>query len=129
MGGTRTSTPRYLGAVRPVAELVAEPLHAGSLAGADRVGEARGDGLRIVRIGVWTRGGRLVRARFRATTCASLVAYAEAACALLEAGVAPPRLGAALRGAVAGVHRDHLDRADLVEAAARAALPRGPEHA
>ncbi len=107
---------------RTVAECVDAPAHAGSLAGAARVGEAAGDG-RVVRVGVWRDGGAL-RARFRASTCASLIAYAEAACAALEVGA---RADAdALRAAVLGVHPRHLDRADLVAAAVRAALSRGP---
>ncbi|BDG01032.1 iron-sulfur cluster assembly scaffold protein [Anaeromyxobacter oryzae] len=112
---------------RPVAELVAEPRHAGAVAGADALGEASGGDRLLVRIGVWTGAdGRVTRARFRATTCASLIAYAEAACALLEGGRAPDALGAdALRAEVAGVHPGHLDRAELVVAALRAAaVPR-----
>jgi hypothetical protein len=112
-----------------VADLVASPRHAGPLDGAARTGAARGPELRVVQLGVWLDGGRVVRARFRATTCASLLAYAEAACALLEAGTPPDALPAALRAAVAGVHPAHLDRADLVVAAVRAAFPRRPERA
>ncbi len=73
----------------------------------------------MVEIGVWLDAGE-VRARFRATACASLIAYAEVACQAIEAG--EPADGAALRAALRGVHPEHLERADLVAAAARAAL-------
>lgn len=103
---------------RTVAECIAEPRHAGPLDGAARVGAAEEDG-RVVRIGVWdARGAR--RARFRATTCASLIAYAEVACEAIEAGA--PADAAALRRLVRGVHPAHEDRAELVAAAVRAAL-------
>jgi hypothetical protein len=107
---------------RTVAERVEAPAHAGPLDGAPRVGEAGAEG-RIVRVGVWRDGAR-VRARFRASACASLIAYAEAACEALEAGVRPD--AAALRALVRGVHPRHLDRADLVAAAVRGALPEEP---
>jgi hypothetical protein len=103
---------------RSVFECVAAPTHAGSLAGARRVGEARGEGGRIVRVGLFADG----TVRFRATSCASLIAYAEVACEALEAGVAAAALDApALRARVAGVHPSHLERAALVAAAVRAA--------
>lgn len=106
---------------RTVAECVDQPLHAGSLDGAQRVGEAAADG-RIVRIGIWTHAGR-TRARFRSTTCASLIAYADCACAALEGGAAPESLDtAALQAVVRGVHPVHLERAALVAAAIRAAF-------
>lgn len=102
-----------------MAELVAAPEHGGGLEGAERIGEAADDE-RLVRIGVFADG----RARFRATTCASLIAYAEVACRSLEAGTSPDALDArALRGRVAGAHPDHADRAALVAAALRAAFP------
>jgi hypothetical protein len=105
--------------VRSVAECVDDPCHAGALEGAARHGEAAADG-RLVRIGVFADG----RARYRASTCASLIAYAEAACEMLEEGVAPSRLDAhALRSRVSGVHPGHLERAALVAAALRAAFP------
>ncbi len=103
---------------RTVSDCIAEPRHAGALEGATRVGEAARDG-RIVRIGVWPRGGE-VRARFRASACASLIAYAEIACEAIEAGA--PADAAALRAALPDVHPGHLDRAELVAAAAHAAL-------
>ncbi|HYG66136.1 MAG TPA: iron-sulfur cluster assembly scaffold protein, partial [Anaeromyxobacteraceae bacterium] len=81
--------------LRTVADHVAEPRCVGSLDGADGVGEATG-GLRLlVRIGVWREGGRATRARFQASTCASLIAYADAACALVEAGADPEGIDAA----------------------------------
>jgi hypothetical protein len=101
---------------RTVADCVAAPAHAGPLDGARRVGEARGAESRIVRVGVFADG----RVRFRATTCASLIAYAEIACEALEAGVALDAAG--LQARLAGVHPSHLERAALVAAAIRAAL-------
>jgi hypothetical protein len=101
-----------------VAECLDDPAHAGPLDGALRVGEASRDG-RVVCIGLW-RGAEGVRARFRSTSCASLIAYAEVACAALEAGAAPD--APALRAALEGVHPAHEERADLVAAAVRAAL-------
>jgi hypothetical protein len=103
---------------RTVAECVEAPAHAGPLDGAARVGEASGGG-RVVRIGVFADG----RVRFRATSCASLIAYAEVACEAIEAGVPRRALDArALRERVEGVHPSHLERAALVAAAVRAAL-------
>ncbi len=107
---------------RTVAECVDAPAHAGTLDGAWRVGEAA-DGGRIVRVGLSRSGGR-VRARFRASGCASLIAYAEVACEALEAGARPD--AAALRALLLGVHPRHLDRADLVAAAVAAALAPEP---
>jgi hypothetical protein len=111
---------------RSVAELVDLPAHAAPLHGASRVGEAAADG-RLVRIGVWRDGGAL-RARYRATACASLIAYAEVACEALEAGVPAAAIDAdALRARVRGVHPSHLERAALVAAALRAAFtPENP---
>jgi NifU-like protein involved in Fe-S cluster formation len=107
---------------RTVAECVDAPAHAGPLAGAATVGQAAAEG-RVVRVGVWREGTR-VRARFLASACASLIAYAELACEALEAGAVPD--AAALRALVRGVHPHHLDRADLVAAAVRAALTPEP---
>ena len=108
---------------RTVSDHVSDPRHAGPLDGASVAGSAAGGNRRLVQIGLWLDGrGRVVRARYRATSCASLIAFAEAACALLEGGGDPVRLDAdALRGAVAGVHPSHLDRANLVLAAVRRA--------
>jgi NifU-like protein involved in Fe-S cluster formation len=101
-----------------VAQLVDAATHAGDLAGADAVGEAAGGARLVVRVGLWHSGGRVARARFRATTCASLIAFAEVACRLLEGGTAPSAVDAdLLRGSVRGVHPSHLDRAALVAAA------------
>ncbi len=112
-----------------VADHLADPRHAGDPSGAAGLGEASsGDGL-VVRLGLWRAGhGGVVRARFRATSCAALIAYAEAACRLAEAGTLGPDLADRIRGAVAGVHPRHLGRADLVALALRRALaaPGGP---
>jgi NifU-like protein involved in Fe-S cluster formation len=110
---------------RSVADHVADPRHAAPLDGADGVGEAAAGDRLLVRIGVWREGARVVRARYRATTCASLIAFAEAACALLEAGAPPESVTAeTLRDRVAGVHPVHRDRAELAAAAARFAAAR-----
>jgi hypothetical protein len=110
---------------RTVSEYVEAPRHAGPLHGATRLGEAAADG-RLVRIGLFPDG----RSRYRATTCASLIAYAEAACEALEAGVAPAHLdAAALRARVRGVHPVHLDRAALVATALARACACAPEKA
>jgi hypothetical protein len=101
-----------------VAECVDDPAHAGALDGAARVGEAARDG-RVVRIGLFGSGPAR-RARFRASSCASLIAYAEVACRAIEAGRVPD--ASALRALVRGVHPVHHDRAELVADAVRAAL-------
>jgi hypothetical protein len=107
--------------MRTVADCLSDPAHAGPLDGATRVGRAAA-GDRLVALGLWTQGDRIVRARFRATSCASLIAYAEVACAALEGGMPPAALDAPrLRASLAGVHPGHLVRADLVAAAIRAA--------
>jgi hypothetical protein len=109
-----------------VADHLQDPRHAAPLAGADRIGQASADG-RTVQVGLWLDGGAVVRARFLASSCASLIAYADVACALLEAGLPPASLDApALRAELRGVHPGHLRRADLVAAAARAAAPSTP---
>lgn len=103
---------------RTVAECVDAPSHAGRIVGAVHVGAAARDG-RVVEIGVFADG----RARFRATACATLIAYAEVACEALEGGATPPGLdAAALQDRLTGVHPDHLERAALVAAALRAAF-------
>lgn len=113
---------------RSVSDHVSDPRHAAPLDGAELVGAASGGDRLLVRIGLWRdAGGRVTRARYRATTCASLIAYAEAACALLEAGAPPSGVTAgALRAAVLGVHPVHLDRADVVAAALQALQPAAP---
>ncbi len=127
MTAARAPGPCYDPGVAPtVADRLADLRRAGALDGA-AVGEASGGERLLVRVGLWREGGRVVRARYRATTCASLLAYAEAACELLEGGVAPAALDAgAVRAAVAGVHPVHYDRAALVAAAVRAADARAP---
>jgi hypothetical protein len=104
---------------RTVAALVDDARHAGPLEGAHVLGEAAGDGRLVVHIGLWLDGsGRVSRARFRATTCAALIAYAEAACAEAERlrAATPPPAGELL-AAVAGVHPVHHGRAELVASA------------
>ena len=110
--------------VPSVSDLVASPRHAGALQGAALRGEASRPDRLIVRVGVWLdAGGAPVRARFQAATCASLIAYADAACRLIEAGdPGSACAAAALRRHVRDVHPVHLDRADLVARACRAAL-------
>lgn len=99
-----------------VADLLDGVAHAGPLGEAPLRGAA-GEGGRLVEVGLWVEGGRVARARFRASTCASLIAYAEAACRLAEA-LPPGALAAGrLRAAVAGVHPAHRARADLVSLA------------
>lgn len=106
-----------------VADLVAEPSHAGVLDGAF-VGEA-GEERMLVRVGLWLDEGRVLRARYRATTCAALIAYAEVACAALERGGGPAHLDVmSLRRAVEGVHPVHHGRAVIVARAVHAALAR-----
>jgi hypothetical protein len=114
-------------AARSVSEHVADPRHAAAtLDGATEVGEAAGPLRLLVRLGVWRRGHGVERARYRASACASLIAYAEVACGLLEAGIAPAEVHAVrLRAELPGVHPIHHDRADLVAAAVRAAFQPG----
>jgi len=107
---------------RRVSSLIDDPRHAGALDGASVTGHAELGG--IVRVGLWLDGeGRVTRARFRATSCPALVAYAEAACALTEG----ERLGRGptadeVRAAVSGVHPVHRDRALAVALAFERAL-------
>ena len=110
-----------------VGELVAEPRHAGALDGAACVGEAAGGTRLLIQVGLWLDDtGRVVRARYRSSTCAALIAYAEAACALAESGAVYPLSDRSLRAAVRGVHPLHHDRADLVALALARALAAGP---
>ena len=107
------------------ADLVFDLRHAAALEGAAVVGEAAGGERLVVRIGLWLDAGRVIRARFRATTCPALLAYAEAACALAEArGDLAGIDEAALRREVEGVHPVHRGRAALVADALRAAAVR-----
>jgi hypothetical protein len=111
------------------ADLVAAPDNAGAAGALDgaAVGEAVQDRM-VVRVGLWLEGRRVRRARFRSTTCAALIAYAEAACRALERGAVPDRLDAgALRDAVSGVHPLHHGRAALVARAVHAAYARAQE--
>jgi hypothetical protein len=115
---TGRSSPSNAPRRRTVAECVDQPSHAGRLDGAARVGAAARDG-RVVQVGLFGDG----RARFRASACATLIAYAEVACELLERGASPASLdAAALQDRLTGVHPDHLERAALVAAALRAAF-------
>jgi hypothetical protein len=111
-------------APRTVAERVADGRYAGSLAGATAAGEASGGERLTVMVGLWLdERGRTVRARYRSTTCASLIACAEAACALLEAGIGEGAIEAArIRSAVKDLHPVHRTRADLVALALARAL-------
>ncbi|HTN51140.1 MAG TPA: hypothetical protein VML50_01955 [Anaeromyxobacter sp.] len=110
---------------RSVSEHVADPHRTAPLDGAQAIGEACGGSRLVVRVGLWRAGDRIARARYRASTCASLIAYAEVACALLEEGAEPAGVTPeALRARVPGVHPGHRDRADLVAAAVRAACGR-----
>jgi hypothetical protein len=114
----------YIASVPPrrISSLLDDPPHAGLLDGASLTAHAELGG--IVRIGLWLDGeGRVTRARFRATSCPALVAYAEAACALAE-GERLRRAPTAeeLRAAVAGVHPVHRDRAGAVALAFERAL-------
>jgi len=113
---------------RTVADFVSQPVHAGDVAGAPLRGEASHPGRRVVWLGLWREaGGAVTRARFKATTCASLLAYAELACELLEDGIAPETIDAAvLHARLEGVHPQHRDRADLVVSALRSALRKSP---
>lgn len=110
-----------------MADLVAYPDHGGALAGAECVGRATLLD-RSVEIGLFFEGDRVVRARFQASTCASLIAYAEVACRALESG--ERRLSAeSLEERVRGVHPLHRNRAAAVSiAVARAltSLSKGP---
>ena len=83
-------------------------------------GQARGEPDLIVRIGLWRRGARIERARWKATTCPALMAYAELACELLEAGQHAD--ATTLREHLTGVHPVHHPCADLVARAVVSAL-------
>lgn len=98
-------------------------LHAGQLEGATLTGEVSRRHL-SVRIALWLdETGWVRRARWRAIEDATLREYAEAACALLEAGADPARLdGEALRAAATTAAPGHGDRADVVASAISVAL-------
>jgi hypothetical protein len=112
---------------RSVADLVASACRSAPLDGAAHAGEALGGAQLVVRVGLWLdAGGRVTRARYRATTCAALIAYAEAGCALAEAEGAAALGAERLRAAVRGVHPLQRDRADLVALAFARAAARCP---
>ena len=93
--------------------------HAGPLDGATVVGEAARRQL-SVRVGVWLDdGGRVRQARWRCADDRALRTCAEAACALLEHGLA---VRAADAGALGGETGVPGERAEVVAGAVRAAL-------
>lgn len=93
--------------------LIASADHGGDIAGAAAVGCSTDPEGRRVELALWP--GTPPRARFMATSCAGLLAFAELACRLVEAGVPPARLdAAALRAGLTGLHPAHAERADLV---------------
>jgi hypothetical protein len=112
-------------APRRVADRVSDLRYAGRLAGAMNIGEASGGEGLLISVGLWPAAdGGAPRARYRCTTCASLIACAEAACALVEAGVDPGAVDAArIAAAVEDLHPVHRNRADLVALALSRALP------
>ncbi|HTT71199.1 MAG TPA: hypothetical protein VMG32_08235 [Anaeromyxobacteraceae bacterium] len=112
---------------RTVAEHLADLRYVGRFEGAERLGEACGDERLKVQVGLWWDSDQgAVRARYRATTCAALIAYAEAACALAERWGPQAVTAARLREAVRGVHPAHRDRAGLVALAFARALALAP---
>jgi hypothetical protein len=111
-----------------VAALVAGSCRSEPLSGAARVASAAGEPRLVVEVGFWLDGtGRVERARYRATTCAALIAYAEAGCAIAEAEGAAAVSPARLRDAVSGVHPVHHDRAELVALAFARASGASPQ--
>jgi hypothetical protein len=113
---------------RSIFDHVTDPRHAGLVEGADRRGEAAGEGASKVSIGIWyDRMGRVQQARWTATgrDADALAAYAEMACALLESGVAPSTVDAgALRRSLEGVRAPDQHQANYVAEAISAALGR-----
>lgn len=109
-----------------VAELFAGAAHAGALVGASRMGAAADGERRVVELALWlSRAGQITRARFKATSCPALIACAERACQLLEAGVAPLDAARLVRE-VTGLHPHHHSRAALVVEALEAARASHP---
>jgi len=100
----------------------AEAPHAGPLGGATATGEATRLGL-TVRIGLWLdASGGVRQARWRAVEDPALRLCAEAACALLEAGVGPAAIDpAVLRRAAPAPHAIDTQSAELVTSAVQAA--------
>lgn len=115
---------QHLHLMASVAELFDHPTHAGSLADASRSGRAGDDEQRVVELALWLDAeGRIERARWKATTCVGLIACAERACQLLEAGCPPAALDARrLAREVTGLHPNHRARAILVVRALNTAL-------
>jgi hypothetical protein len=113
---------------RTVADFASTPVHGGDLREAPIRGEASAPDRLVVWLGLWTDGrGAVTRARFKATSCVSLLAYAELTCELLEEGMLPASIdAAALHDRLEGVHPRHRTRADLVVEALRSAMP--PTH-
>ncbi len=107
-----------------VAMLFDRPAHGGLHERTAHLGRACDDERRVVDLALWIDAtGRVTRARFKATACVSLIACAERACQLLEAGCPPDALDAArLRGEVRGLHPLHDGRVTLVIQALRRAL-------
>jgi hypothetical protein len=97
-------------------------VHQGSLDGATLTGEACRRQL-AVRVGLWLdETGWVRQARWRGPEAGAVRDYAEAACALLEAGADPARLDAeSLRAAVA-VGPANDEGAELVAGALAVAL-------
>jgi hypothetical protein len=119
---------RWTGQRASVAALFERPAHAGQLDGAALVGRAIDDELRVVDLALWLdRTSRVTRARWKATTCVGLIACAERACQLLEAGCPPAAIdGARLIREVTGLHPAHHRRATLVVQALQRALESQP---
>ena len=75
---------------RSVGDLVSHPIHAGDVREAPLRGQASRPDRLVVWLGLWPGApGAPTRARFKAATCASLLAFAELTCELLEDGAAP----------------------------------------
>lgn len=107
-----------------VATLFERPAHAGALEAATLRGRAVDGERRIVDLALWLDdSGRVTSARWKASTCVSLIACAERACQLLEGSVQPSALDRdRLLGEVSGLHPTHHLCADLVVEALRRAL-------
>ena len=70
-----------------MAERLANLCHQGALHGSTVSAEASRAGRHFVQVGLWIDGERIRRARFMASDCEALNAYADLACQLIEAGV------------------------------------------
>ena len=104
-----------------VSDFLSDIRHGGSLDGASAIGEAVGEPHLIVRVALWRDTlGHITQARWRANTCATLIAYAELACDLIENGIALDEISSErLQAGVLGVHPQLRERADLVARAVR----------